>query len=67
MKAELAEVDARINQLAEAHRRALAERLDTMTVEELQALADERSIAGVDQASQTRDEMVATIRVALLG
>jgi hypothetical protein len=38
-----------------------------MTKAELQALADERAIAGVDQARQTKDEMVATIRQALLG
>ncbi len=66
-KADLAEVGAKIDQLAEAQRRSLAERLDSMTETELQALADERAIPGVDQASQTRDEMVATIRQALLG
>ncbi len=38
-----------------------------MTKPELQALADERSIAGVDEAAQTRDEMLAVIRAALLG
>jgi hypothetical protein len=37
-----------------------------MTKADLQALAEERSIAGVDQESQTKDEMVATIRAALL-
>jgi hypothetical protein len=66
MKAELAEVGAKIDQLAEAQRRSLAEKLDSMTKAELQALADERAIAGVDQANQTKDEMVATIRQALL-
>ena len=37
-----------------------------MTKAELQELAADRSIAGVDQESQTKDEMVATIRAALL-
>ncbi|HEY3241184.1 MAG TPA: hypothetical protein VGL92_16595 [Acidimicrobiia bacterium] len=67
VKADLAEVGAKIDQLAEAQRRALVDKLDAMTKAELQALADERAIAGVDQASQTKDEMVATIRQALLG
>lgn len=67
MKAELADVGAKIDLLAEAQRQALADSLDSMTEAELQALADERSIAGVDQAGQGKDEMVAIIRAALLG
>ena len=66
-KAELAEIDAKIDKLAAAHRRSLAEKLDSMTKAELQELAADRSIAGVDPESQTKDEMVATIRAALLG
>jgi hypothetical protein len=67
VKADLAEVGAKIDQLAEAQRRALADQLDSMTKAELQALADQRAIAGVDQTGQTKDEMVATMRQALLG
>ncbi|MGH8992523.1 MAG: hypothetical protein ACRDZ7_13535 [Acidimicrobiia bacterium] len=67
MKAELAEVGDKIDQLAERQRQALVEQLDTMTEAELEALAVERSITGVDQATQTRDEMVAVIRAALTG
>jgi hypothetical protein len=67
MKADLDEVGAKIDQLAEVQRRSLAEKLDSMTKAELQALADERAIAGVDQSGQTKDEMVATIRQVLLG
>jgi hypothetical protein len=67
MKAHLADAGAKIDQLAEEQRRALVEQLDTMTEAELQALAGERDIAGVDQSTQTRDEMAAVIRAALLG
>ena len=67
MKADLADAGAKIDQLAEEQRRALVEQLDTMTEAELQALAGERDIAGVDQSTQTRDEMAAVIRAALLG
>ena len=65
MKADLAAVGAKIDQLAEAQRRSIVETLDSMTEAELQALADQLSVAGVDQARQTRDEMVAAIRRAL--
>lgn len=67
MQADLTEVGAKIDQLAEAQRRSPVEKLGSMTKAELQALADERAIAGVDQNRQTKDEMVATIRQALLG
>ena len=67
MTADLADAGAKIDQPAEAQRRALVERLDSMTEAELQALAGERDIAGVDQSTQTRDQMVAVIRAALLG
>jgi len=65
MKADLAAVGAKIDQLAEAQRRSIVETLDSMTEAELQALAGQLSVAGVDQARQTRDEMVAAIRRAL--
>ena len=67
MKADLADAGAKIDQLAEVQRRALVEGLETMTEGELQELAEAQSIAGVDQATQTRDEMAAVIRAALLG
>lgn len=67
MKADLADVGAKIDQLAEAQRRALVENLESMTEGELQALADGQAIAGVDQVRQTKDEMVAIIRRALTG
>lgn len=66
-KADLAEIGAKVDQLAEAQRHSLIDRVDSMTKAELQALADDRAITGVDQTAQTRDEMVAVIRQALLG
>lgn len=65
MKTDLADVAAKVDQLAEAQRRALAGKLESMTEGELQALADGQAIAGVDQTRQTKDEMVAVIRRAL--
>lgn len=41
--------------------------LEAMTKAELQALADERGIEGVDQARQTKEEMVALLRQAPSG
>lgn len=65
MQAGLAEVNAKIDALMEAQRRALVEKLPSMTKPELQALADEHGIPGVDERHQSEDQMVAVIRHTL--
>ncbi|MGH9038666.1 MAG: hypothetical protein ACRDZ3_00370 [Acidimicrobiia bacterium] len=67
MQEGLREAGAKIDALVEAQHRARREKLASMTKPELQALADEQGIAGVDQRSQTEDEMVAVITQALGG
>lgn len=65
MQAGLAEVNAKIDALMEAQRQALVDKLPSMTKPELQALADEHGITGVDEHHQNEDEMAALIRQAL--
>lgn len=53
----------KLEALAAARREAqTSEDLESMTKAELQALADEQGVEGVDQASQTKAEMIALLR-----
>lgn len=66
LKAAIAALDARLDRLAcPATASAPGRDVDSMTKAELQALADEHGIEGVDRTRQTRDQMLRIIRRAV--
>lgn len=66
LKAAIAALDAQLDQLPfPATGTAPGRDEDSMTKAELQALADEHGIGGVDRTRQTRDQMLRLIRPAV--
>ena len=62
LRSALSDLTAKVDQLVRSQRKTLNEEINAMTKSELQAYAEEQEIAGVDQNSQTREDMLATIR-----
>jgi hypothetical protein len=58
---------SKIDELAKAQFLSGGDDLPVMTKAELQAYAEARGIAGVDQHDQTKDEMIEAIRRAAAG
>ena len=62
LRSALSELTATVDQLVRSQRKTLNEEINAMTKSELQTYAEQQEIVGVDQNSQTREEMLATIR-----
>jgi hypothetical protein len=66
LHASITELSATVDRLVRPQRKTIVTDLESKTKAELQELADERGMTGVDQTSQTKDEMVAKVRQRLL-
>lgn len=66
LQASIAELSSTVDRLVKTQRKTIISDIEAKTKAELQDLADERKLDGVDQNTQTKDEMVAAVRRQLL-